>query len=312
MTMRFLPNLAISSTDAALKFLFEFLDFMRTASPVGPGWTISRSSDGTVGGAGDNISAYGDLTHYTAGVSESWFVLRQPDGGREFLWFRTNTTDTNWSLSYSPSGAYTGGDAGNPATAVDAVVIHGTDAILPVANQVVHVGADDAAPYGWFTYVNLSGSLSTGRGCYAMIPITDGTQAGETDPIVFYYDGGTNGYPANILGSETVTPTNGRIGGFVPGSATWAAMPALQLNVTTSAVFPDGCAQDDNGEDVSAPVSFARRASLPAPQGFKGFTDFMQWNGTVRAPGETFETLTRVSWGAVNFPWDGVTTPSAT
>ena len=67
-----------------------------------------------------------------------------------------------------------------------------------------------------------------------------------------------------------------------------------------------------SSDDVAAPILFLRRAGLPAPQGLKGFTDFMRWNGTIRAPGETFASLTRVSWGVVNFPWDGVSVPSAT
>jgi hypothetical protein len=184
---------------------------------------------------------------------------------------------------------------------------------MTTGNNVLHCGADDAAPYGWYTYVNLTGDLSDAQAAMAWIPITDAVQPGEIDPYIFYYDGGAGvqGYRVTDLDSETVSLIAAGCKGFVPGS-TWTAIPALSLNAATLQLFPNGCAQNDNAKDVSAPIPFGRRAGLSAPQGFKGFSDFMMWNGVVRAPGETFASLTRVSWGDVNFEWDGATPPSST
>jgi hypothetical protein len=311
MTIR-ITETPVPVTDGTLIYLFEFLDFMRTASPTGPGWVISRSSNGTVGGAGDNITVFSDLSQYVATTSESWFVLQQPDGAREFLWFRTTPSDALWNLSYSPTAAYTGGDAGNPPTAVDAKVVHSSDTIMTSGNNALHIGADDAAPYGWYVYVNLSGNFSDPQAAMAMIPITDAVQPGDTDAIVFYYDGGNGGYTQVLLESESTTTTVGRCAGITPGASSWDAIPALSVRAGANTVFPNGSAQNTVSEDLSAPIHFSRRAALPAPQGDKGFTDFMQWNGVTRAPGETFSSLARVSWGVVNFPWDGATTPSVT
>ncbi len=313
MTMRFIPNLTIPSADGTLIYLFEFLDFMRQASPTGPAWTVPRSSNGVTGGAGDNIAAFGDLTFYVAGVSESWFVIRQPDGGREYLFYRTSATDTQWSILYSPGALFIGGDLGNRATATDEEQIILTDILTLTGNKVSHMGADDAAPYGWFCFANASGVFATEHAGMAMIPITDGTQPGEVDPVVFYQDGGGGGFTRALLSSATLSTTQAYCAGFTPGSPTWQAVPALSFNEDGNYVFPDGNAQDDNGADVSAPIPFGRRAAL-VPAGFKGFSDFMQWNGTIRANGDTFElggsgNPDRISWGDVNFEWDSVTTP---
>ena len=302
---------ALASTNGTLIYLFEFLDFMRQASPTGPGWTIPLSSDGTTGGAGDNINAFLDLDQYTAGVSESWFVLQEPGGGREYLWARGGALNTQWILTYSPAAGFTGGSITAAPTATDEVTIHALDAPMMSGNNVLHVGADDAAPYGWHVYVNASGDLTNPQAAMAQIPITAGTDPAETDPMVFYYDGGGSGYVvSNALASESATTTSARCAGIVPGTTSWEAIPALTQNVGSNAVYPDNVPQNTNSDDLKVPIAFVRRGTLPAPQGHKGVTDFMQWNGVMRAPGETFKGLECVSWGVVNFPWDGASVPS--
>lgn len=317
MAMQFETAVALptGASAEALRLLFAFVEFMRGTSLTSsgsPGWTVSRSSDGTTGGVGDNISAYTDLSQYNAGVSESWFVLRAPDGSKEFCWYRTTTNDLFWGCAYSPTGAFAGGDAGNRATAADEEIVHPGDLITFSSSNVFHAGADDAAPYGWWLYSHLTGALGTARAAMAFIPITNSQQPGEVDPYVFFYDGGSGGgfTKANFT-SETAPGASGGVRGFVPGS-TFTTIPALGLKGVTSDVWPDNCAQDSAGADVLAPVAFGRAASLAAPQGFKGYSDFVQWNGVARTAGETFAAKTRISVGAVSFPWDGVTTPSAT
>jgi len=318
MTMRFAPNVTIADagTDSVLKYLFQWLDFMRAASPTGPGWTVPRSSDGTTGGAGDNIASFSDLSQYVAATSISWFVIRQPDGGREYLFYRTTATDTQWSLLYSPGALFIGGTIAAIPTATDGEQILLTDILTLTGNKVLHAGADDAAPYGWYVFANASGDLTTEHGGMTMIPLTDGLQPGEVDSIVFFQDGGGAGFLRAGLSTETRSDTQACTAGFTPGSAVWESVPALSVNSSGNYVFPGGASQDDNGEDVSAPIQFGRRAAL-VPSGIKGFSDFMQWNGAIRANGSTFERAgsgnpDRISWGDVNFEWDGVTTPSAT
>lgn len=316
MTMRFVPNLTIPSADGTLIYLFEWLDFMRQASPTGPGWTIPRSSDGTTGGAGDNIADFGDLSQYVAATSISWFVIQQPDGGREYLFYRTTATDTQWSILYSPGALFIGGDITVIPTATDSEQILLADILTLTGNKVSHMGADDAAPYGFFCFCHASGVFATEHGGMALIPITDGAQPGEADPVVFFQDGGGGGFVRGEISDETYSDTQGVCKGFTPGSPTWQTTPGLSVNASGNYIFPGGASQDNNGDDVSAPIQFGRRAAL-VPAGMKGFSDFMQWNGLARANCDTFArggsgNPDRISWGDVNFEWDSVTTPSAT
>jgi len=309
MTMRFIPNTSIPSTDGALIYLFAFLDFMRTASPGGPGWTVPRSSNGTIGGAGDNIAAFGDLSQYVSGVSESWFVLRQPDGAREFLWERGNAVDAQWILSVSPSASFTGGDAGNPPTAVDQQQIHGLANVSSSGANVLHMGADDAAPYGFWTWLHLSGVFSNHQGGYGLIPITAAEDPAETEPWVFFFDGGGTGWvSASAMSAETGAVTVARSTAYQPGTSTYAQLSALSFNSQFGQQFPNSTEDDTDGADLSAPIAFGRRAALGSGF-FKGITSFVEWNGVTRAPGETFDGLARISLGDVNVEWDGATTP---
>ena len=123
MTMRFVPIYRrSSSTDALSYVLYKWLDFMRTASPGGPGWTVVRSCNGTnytddgVGGLPDNILSGNSLLNFDSGVSRSYFVLRSPDLGggtyKELLWHRHNTTTSDWVWRTIRSGdpVMTGGN----------------------------------------------------------------------------------------------------------------------------------------------------------------------------------------------------------
>jgi len=311
MTMRFVPNTSIPSGDFGIRYLFAFLDFMRTASPTGPGWTVPRSSNGTTGGAGDNISDYLDLGQYAAGTSESWFVLRAPDGSIEFLWSRGNVLDQQWYLHVSPSAAFAGGDAGNPPTAVDRQEIHGLANIAASGTNVLHMGADDAAPYGFWTWLHLSGDFANHQGGYGFIPITAAEDPDELEPWVFFFDGGGTGWIAyNALNAESGATTVARVTGYKPGTSTYAQLSGLSLNSQVGQQFPGSTEIDTDGDDLSSPILFGRRAALGGGF-FKGISDFVEWNGVTRAPGETFDSLARISLGDVNVQWDGATPPAS-
>lgn len=306
MTMRFVPTTTIITSDGAIRYLFAWLDFMRTASPSGPGWTVPRSSNGTVGGAGDNIATFSDLSQYTAGVSESWFVLRSPDGAKEFLFFRVDATDANWRCRCSRGALFVGGDAGNIATATDQLLFIGTVAIATETENVLHMGADDAAPYGFFTYMHLTGAFASARGSMAWIPITDAVQPGDVDLYVLAYGiTSVNAFDVGQLTIETDSNTISRCVGIPPGQAVQRTTPALTFRSQAGDMFPSDTPIDDNGDDLAMPVPFGVRSGISAPNGFKGFSDFVLWNGMARAAGETFASRTRVSWGDVNVPWDG-------
>ncbi len=307
MTMRFIPTTSIISSDCTLRYLFAWLDFMRTASPTGPGWTIPRSSDGTTGGAGDNIADFNDLTNWSNGPANvSWFVLQDPAGVKEYLFYRFDASDNNWGILYSPAAGFTGGDEDDYATATDQVAYFGGGLVQPT-DCTLHMGADDAAPYGWFAYMHDNGNFATQRAGMAHIPITDSVQPGDIDPYVFAI--GAAQTEVFIYQAFTTSAVSGGISkcvGIPPGQAGVRTIPAMYFrDFQTAITIPSFMPTDDNGADLSFPIPFGVAGTLSAPTGFKGFSTFCQWNGAARAAGETFASKTRVSWGDVNFPWDG-------
>ncbi len=307
MTMRFIPTTSIIISDCALRYLFAWLDFMRTASPTGPGWTIPRSSDGSTGGAGDNIVDFNDLTNWSGGpVNVSWFVLQDPGGVKEYLFYRYSATDTQWGILYSPAAGFTGGTKDAYATAVDQVVYF-AGSLVQETNCTLHLGADDAAPYGWFTYMHGNGTFADQRGAMAHIPITDSAQPGDIDPYVFAIGAAnTEIFVYQTFTSNSTSPGVSRCMSIPPGQAAARTTPAWYFrDATVGIAVPGNIPVDDNGSDLSFPIPFGVSGSLSAPTGFKGFSTFAQWNGATRAAGETFASKTRVSWGDVNLPWDG-------
>ncbi len=311
MTMRFIPTTLIASGSShALNSMYAFFDFMRQASPTGPGWTVPRSSDGSTivtDGTGSNITSGASLSQFVSGSSESWFVLRSPDGLKEFLFRRAEPDDFRMVIVYSPGALFIGGDAGNEPTAVDVItMVGGGVAMTSQATSVLHMGADDAAPYGFFTYMHTSGNFATSQGMgLAWCPITAGLQPGDIDPYVFVRGLNTvEGYLTTRLISEFNDGSqSANVRGIIPGAGE-RTISALRI-ASFNQLFPNNVNVDGNGADLSMPVAFGVRSGGTAPTGFKGFTNFMQWNGFQRAAGETFASRTRVSWGDVNFPWDG-------
>jgi len=89
---------------------FDFKAFMTSASPVGPGWTVSQSgysnsAFGSAFGAGDLLVN----PDYSAGGMASdvvWFVLRDPLGVRELLFYRHLPIDTSSNTGSGSKTSY--------------------------------------------------------------------------------------------------------------------------------------------------------------------------------------------------------------
>jgi len=308
MTMRFMSKTSIVASDSALRTVFAWLDFMRTASPNGAGWNIVQSSNGVeVNVDQDNIAAFGDLTHYSAGVSQSWFVIETPDGAGQFLWARYDADDRNWRVYYSPTASYSGGDAGNAPGAPGEENFGWCR--INTSEHLMRIGADDAAPYGFWMYGHASGNFATCRCGWAWLPLeVSSMSAGDTDPYIWFIintnTGGAYTYP--YLYSETANYTQTHCASVVPGQAANLVMPALVYYNNAGVFVPNTLEIDANGNDQAFPVAFGRSTDKPS-SAWKGITTFMLWNGRTRAAGETFANKTRISWGDVNFPWDGTT-----
>lgn len=270
------------------------------------GWTVSRSSDGVSQyGAADYIDSPSDLNH-----QYSWLVMRSPDGAREHMvrWYTTNATYTNWY--YSRSASFIGGDLSSYPSATD--IARCTD------NQVINNGTDShrfigaaetTSPYGWWAYAFDSAvNMSNGEGGMAEVPLTASIQPGEVDPYVFFSS--TGGFGTGM--QEEYTSSGGdHAAGWCPGPApAWGyTMPALAFRTGGGLLIPSNVPADVNSKDLSFPIMFGRQSGLPTPNGFKGTTTWAQWNGVSRSVGATFNSLTRISVGNMNMPWDGSTIP---
>jgi len=321
MTLQFSVNNSISlSGDVSVReYLFQWKEFM-----VANGWTVPQSSNGTTGGStggtgsggvGDHIIDRDDLNQHNPGVSESWFVLRSPDG-REMKWNRYNSSGNVWYMSYSPSDGFpfsgaagypVGNQPDNPADNVE--VIGATRDLCTGGNIQVHMCCDDEAPYSFYSWVHNAGNFNTGRHFLAMVPITT-EQPGDTDPVVFVVTGNNETVTYANLDDEIAVSIASRTVGYMPNQGVYVGMALGGIETQRGVCFPSGISQDDNGADPSIPLLPVRNASQ-GNGGFKGFSTFMQNNGVARAGGETFASRTRISVGDYNMPWDGATQPVA-
>jgi hypothetical protein len=305
MVMRYRVNQGVNTiTNTACRTLYLWLDFMRTASPDGPGWSIPRSSNVVETNVDqDNIASYNDLTTaYSSGVSVPWFVLRAPDG-REILFFRLSVYSNEWSIYHSLSAGFTGGDKGNQPSATDQKAIkYGSD-LHTDSGSMIHMGADDAAPYAFWMWIHGWDDFAVARFSMALIPILASTQqAGDIDPVVFWqsYDDGP--WDRASMADEDDSGTSGWCIGYIPATTSWREIPAWYYRNEADISVPNGCQLNSDSKDFSFPIPFGRSSGVTGG-GYKGFADFVQWNGTARAAGVTFAGRTRISVGDCNVPW---------
>lgn len=312
MTIRAYPNRGLSNVSgpATLNYaLYYWMKWMKTASPVGPGWTIPRSSDGagTVEGvnwgAGDFIDSAAETDNYSASTRRSWWIMRAPDGSRDILFVKSTTSAAQYTLYASPSGAFTGGDAWNTPSAPDSMIISNWGPSTTSYTGMMHYVADDAPPYGFWMYIHLAGAPATHYWSIAQGSCDVFAVPGDTSPIITWVAVTSVAWTTSYLSTQGGSGYEWR--GLRPVSPSNQVIMALYTSSAQGMVMPDGVESLSSGEDFSFPVSFGRNASLGAGY-FKGVSSFFQWNGRARAVGELFENKTRVSLGQMNVPWDGV------
>jgi hypothetical protein len=319
MVMRYRLNRnaeAGTGADGCNKVVFEWLNFMRTASPVGPGWTIYQSSDGYTAGYADYIADYNDLNRYTTG-SYSWFVLQDPSGvgGREIMFYRYSGAGyRSWRIAYAPHGGFQAGTIAAaplwPADGSGAWIFSGGEWIND--GGVLHMGADDEAPYEFWAFCNQWNDFTISRFVFILAAITDDSkQPTDIDPVVIYT-------PTYNLGLETTSffysgtsNWNGAWRGYNPVTGTYpvGGMAANRYRNEDRYVVPNGLPVNVDDKDFSFPIMICRATPQTSP-GYKGFINFVRLNGVSRPPGSTFANKTRfapVTW--LNVPWDGVTVP---
>lgn len=313
MTMRFNLNVAIGAANSGPEVMYEWISFMTTASPVGPGWTLKSGYNDT---AGTTFTSATDMDTYVS-TKTPWFVLQDPGGGREILACMSTTDNEEWEFWYSISAGFTGGASGTRATATDEKFIGGgpSGEITGIVDCIWHYAADDASPYGfWFAGYQTGWAAQSGL---AMIPISQPI-AGDLDPIVFFWNdynpavyGAWRMEYASYIRNDSPTLYTGAARGYLEGA--WEIIPALFYALYAGAYqihVPDLGGQDASLNDNPLPVGWARSSGFTPPTGFKGFTDWIYWQPNDRATGSTLDSKNWIVFGDFLLPWDGSTVPA--
>jgi hypothetical protein len=306
----------LSTGDAVLEYWFRLKEHL-----VSVGWTVPQSSNGTTGGAtggggsggvGDHITSRSSLSQWSSGVSESWMVLRSPDAAREILFYRYSADDKEMGhqVTLGSSAFFPLGDETNQPAAPAGAGNLSTGAPDTWNDGIVTFifGADDAAPYGWWSWCHDAGDYATDRHAMGMIPITDDMQPGDTDPVVWFWTA-AQGWRYTSFDSAISATSASHCSGVNPVTGAHAGMSCWYLrDFSVVTIVPRDVPSDSAGDDLGFPVNIGRPASVGSG-GYKGITTFLRWNGVQREAGETFAGLTRLSLGDFNVEWDGVTVP---
>jgi hypothetical protein len=188
MTFRFKEN-TVNSNGYTHFYLYEFKEFMKLASPVGPGWTVVSSSNGTTYGVGDNFTSPS-----VTGII--WFVLQSPTGNKQIMIYAN--ANSYYKIKYSYSAGFTGGTATVPPTATDEGIILSNKTDTTGNNYwftnnkgiIMQIGADDSNNYSFFMvfYNQDYKSGISSKGCLYMDELDTSiyNDLSEIDPVVFY------------------------------------------------------------------------------------------------------------------------------
>lgn len=286
------------------------------------GWTVPSSSDGTTYNAsGDQITSSGSGAGGLAN-SLAWFRVRDPAGVREFTFQRSSSDNTSWRVKYSAAAKFSGGSPSatvTPYATDEAICVGGgTDASPTMGTFYTtdgsyrqHLMADNAAPYGWYSVVYVNGTGAECQGSLMMDPMT-GAPGSDSDSVVIFVATNSTSFSAGT----TSTHLTGHSGPgkawyqFGTGSQAFQSVCGLMYHGYTTAnvmISPNSVGVNPHsGNDDLLPLPWVRASTMSGPNGFKGFSSFMRWNGVSRTTGTTFTTSAtrdRFVVSHVNLPW---------
>ncbi len=292
------------------------------------GWTVPSSSDGlTYNAAGDQISTSGSGAGGMAN-NNAWFRVRDPAGVAEFV-IQRGGTNLVWRVKWSQTAKFTGGSptaTRTPSATDESYILPGGTDASPTFTAVFdadsspvvrwNVGADNAAPYGWW-----AGSFPTGggtpRAALVYEPLT-ATEPTDASTHLFYFcsaAGGGSVFGADgavgSMSTSAFSTSNNAIYGYAPSATTgvFTTYPAQVFAVDGSTrTIPNNMATNPiSTKDEVFPIPFLRHAALTSP-GWKGVSAQMKWTGTTRTTGDTLTVSTardRIVYNCVSLPWDG-------
>jgi hypothetical protein len=337
MTLRFNSNVFITTVEEGY---FAIKEFMKSASPTGPGWTIKSSCTGNSGvyGSGDLITSASLIGR------DSWFILQDPSGNREILYvmYPTNGYNTAY-IMYSKSDGFTGGDTTSRPTATDEVCVFGqqTLGVFTYAQLIagslnipsyIHLWADDSGEYAHGWWLKKSGSDYMQAG-FVMDEIID-YPSNDIDHVVFTGQNGNYTYSW-----EYRSFSNGEGGNYVAGTGctSWLKINksgsdedyfgkiSLIIPSNNNYDYISGAASSSlkksfgktySNENISYPLVFCNSLNQDSicfykrrPY-YKGISKYLKWNsaGYGICLGNTISINSPRDYivnRAVMLPWDG-------
>ena len=147
------------------------------------------------------------------------------------------------------------------------------------------------------------GMITWPKGGIAFIPTE--INVSDDNPWVLFVPTSTTGYTTSYLSDITTSIATASCHGII--NETLVSTPALTLDGDSNITFPNGM-NNIADTDVICPVIFGAPNTIEN-SAYKGISNYMQWNGVFRNALELLNSSTRISFGDVNFPWDGVSVP---
>lgn len=306
----------VLGTDGAVFFYM----FLQTALLAGA--TVTASGDGLAA-----YSAVGNvITSAGTGVgglgnTGSWFVL---SWGTEQWCVQRSTVSTQWRVTVSPSGGYSGGTAAVcQASANEVPLVGGGTNLVPVYASFFNsgtastaiAGVDNAAPRR--AYLTVWETAGTSPRTYLFRDIVAAPDPSDADPVVRgcgYYGTGLGVGAWGTTSGTPSPPANYHLA--FPPSAT-APVPGTQVSVgqntlayvgTGTSAFPGntGTLSISGADPLLAPF-YARWNSTGSPV-LKGFSTLFLVPGPTRATGSTLDVAVandRVVFNGNSLPWNG-------
>lgn len=267
-------------------------------------WVVRGSSDGTTGGMDDTDRW---TTETSADNSNSWLVLESPHPGpsdRIQVMFQALAGTSNWAMMYNPNADWSGGGAGiEPTSALGDTDVY-TDGINGGDFARIHILADDVFPYGFAAYQVNRVTVPSDRLAICVAPlVTTPTAAGK--PYAVY---GGRSFKLNDVWNNRSNFTNS---GWVaqrlqPATGCeFATALTWQGAVPNNDAVPGNILPNPSGNDFTFPLAFSR-----LDLDYHGASNFARIVGHQRTPYVTNNSLERISFGLLTFPWDGVTRPN--
>lgn len=288
-------------------YMWQFLSMLRTNTD----WVLAGSGDGAAsGGMGvDAIDSQAKLQ-----TSTSWFVFEDPDGTIQLLFSRNAANDLLWSIYVNPFADYAGGNATtNPTSAGGHTQMSSTSAILGAGTLRFHMLAGDGATTataGWAVYCHAQGNFGSVNSSMGFIPL-DVPATSDARPYIFFLGfTSTNCWLYSNINNAASAINSTRCVGVEPGGTSVQTVPACNYNNLAGTVVPYYAGVDAAGKDVQLPILFLRQSSVATPF-FKGISSsWAAYAGVTRSICSTYESETRIDFGGISLPWDGVSIPT--